>query len=44
MTTLIRTVLWALKGATEMERRIVDNIDLDIRRLVVITFWVSTAD
>ena len=44
MTTLIRTVLWALKGATKMERRVVDDIDLDIRRLVVITFWVSTAD
>jgi hypothetical protein len=44
MTTLIWTVLWALKGATKMERRVVDDIDLDIRRLVMITLWVSTVD
>ena len=40
MTTLIGTVLGALKGAAKMEWRIVDELNLDIR---VITTLVNTA-
>ena len=41
MTTLIGTVLGALKGAAKMEWRIVDELNLDIR---VITTLVNTAN
>jgi hypothetical protein len=42
MTTFIDAVLRALKRAAKMEGRIVDEFDVDIRRLVMITILVSS--
>lgn len=36
ITTFIRTVLWALKGTTEMKWRIAHRLDADICRLISI--------
>lgn len=41
---LVRSVLWALKGSVKMEGRIVDELDPDICRLVLIAYLVNTAD
>jgi hypothetical protein len=43
MTSLVETVSWALKRAAKMKGRIVNELDVDICRLVMITFLVSTA-
>jgi hypothetical protein len=40
MTTLVRTILWALEGTAKMERRIIDELDADICRLIVFTILV----
>jgi hypothetical protein len=37
----VRGVLWAIKGAAEMEGRVVDEIDVDVRRLVIFAVWTS---
>ena len=36
MTTLVRCILGSLKGALEVERRIIHQLDLDVGRLVVL--------
>lgn len=36
MTARIRGVLWTIKGAAKMEGRIVDEVNVDFRRLVVL--------
>lgn len=44
VTTFIRAVLWSFKGATKMRVGIVDELKVDVRRLVIITDLVCTAD
>jgi hypothetical protein len=38
----VRGVLWTIEGAAKMERRVVDEIDIDVRRLVIFAVWAST--
>ena len=42
VTTLIGSILWALKGTTEMKRRVIDELDIDIGRLVILTVLGTT--
>jgi hypothetical protein len=42
MTAFIRGVLWTIKGAAKMERRVVDEVNVDFRRLVVLAVLTST--
>jgi hypothetical protein len=44
MPTLVWTVLWALKGTAKMEGRTVEGLNVDIRRHVIISTLVSTAN
>jgi hypothetical protein len=37
----VRGVLWAIKGAAKMEGRVVDEIDVNVRRLVIFAVWTS---
>lgn len=39
VTAFIRSVLWAIKGTAKMKRRVVDEINVDFRRLVVLAIW-----
>jgi|SRR6266850_130084 len=40
----VRGVLWTIEGAAKMERRVVDEIDVDVRRLVIFAVWASTVN
>ena len=44
VTAIIRRVLWAIKGAAKMKGRVVDEINVDIRRLVVLAILVGATD
>jgi hypothetical protein len=39
VTAIIRSILWTIKGAAKMKRRVVDEINVDFRRLVVLAIW-----
>jgi hypothetical protein len=42
MTALVRGVLWTFEGATKMKGRVVDELDVDVRRLVVLAILRGT--
>jgi hypothetical protein len=42
VTTLIGSILWALKGTTKVKGRVIDELDIDIGRLVILTVLVGT--
>src|ERR1700730_5004262 len=44
MTALVRGVLWTFEGATKMKGRVVDEVDVDVRRLVVLAILRGTVD
>ena len=39
VATLIRGVLWTLEGAAKVKWRVVDELDVDVRRLVIFTIF-----
>ena len=42
VTTLIGTISWTFKGAPKMKGRIVDELDIDIRRTVIVAALESS--
>ena len=41
---VVRGVLRTIEGAAKMERRVVDEIDVDVRRLVIFAVCASTVN